>query len=521
MTTLKKLPALLTITFLCLLSFTPGMRAQQVTGVSAILDVSNGNITTYSATEVDYNTSAYYEPYVEGYLYENGTLIGSGSATANTNSNCDGNISSQIAEGCIQKPDSVGSTYQIQSDHYLITAFAYTDGGGTSYYSNPEGFLGAPGGYGPDYSTFGPGGGPTYVNYQFIYLGTTAVNGTVEQPDTNTPVLTGIQPNVWQSGQTTPGVVFSGQYFGTNPPTLTFSPGDGISYTVTSSNDTQIVADVTVGQGTPDENISVSVTSNGNNGQAFAPVGGGQPTGGPITASVRNPVNSPEVTVIAWVNGPAITLPSGANPTMVSNLNSFGADCVFQVTDWSVLRVASNIDTPTDRDYANSWLVKYSDNPGPPPTINAQDQLNAGNYRLFNLWGGSSRPTSRVGSTPNPCHTAFPPEIFRRPEPSTHNGDHGTTASGNSAQLVEGRIGTRGQVGSRTINPGLTIPWIWSAIEFDASGNLVSTPHEQFPTYSVYVNGQLTNTYPQSDVLSFIHIASGEGNQITSVSQLP
>lgn len=111
--------------------------AQQVVGVSAIIDVSNGSITTYSATEVDYNTSLYYEPYIEGYLYQDGNLIGAGSATANTTSNCDGTISSQVAEGCIQKPLNYGSTYEIESDHYLIMAFAYYDGT-NYYYSNPD-----------------------------------------------------------------------------------------------------------------------------------------------------------------------------------------------------------------------------------------------------------------------------------------------------------------------------------------------------------------------------------------------
>jgi hypothetical protein len=62
MTTLKKLLTPLTIALLCFFVFTPGMVAQQVTGVSAILDVSNGTITTYSATEIGYATSAYYEP---------------------------------------------------------------------------------------------------------------------------------------------------------------------------------------------------------------------------------------------------------------------------------------------------------------------------------------------------------------------------------------------------------------------------------------------------------------------------
>jgi hypothetical protein len=113
-------------------------------------------------TEVDYNTSLYYELYIEGYLYQDGNLIGAGSATANTTSNCDGTISSQVAEGCIQKPLNYGATYEIESDHYLIMAFAYYDGM-KYYYSNPESFLPGSGGVGTDLSNFGPGGGDPYV----------------------------------------------------------------------------------------------------------------------------------------------------------------------------------------------------------------------------------------------------------------------------------------------------------------------------------------------------------------------
>ncbi len=489
--------------------------AQQVVGTSEIIDVSNGYITTYSATEVDYDTSLYYEPYVEGYLFENGNLIGSGSATANTYSNCDGNISSQIAEGCIQKPDSAGSTYQIESDHYVITAYTTIDEGGNPAYYNPDGFLEGPGGYGPDYSEFGSGGGTPYSQIAYIYLGTTAVTGTVEEPTNNTPILTGVQPDIWPAGQTTTGVVFTGENFGTNPPTLNFNPSGGISYTVTGSSDTQIVADVNVASGTPDEDVDITVTSNGNNGQAFTPVGGGEATGSPVKASVRAPINASEVTVIGWINGDVIGLPSGANATLVSNLTQGTANCVLQVLQLSY-GIARNISTQADRDYANSWLVKYSANAAPPSSIDAQTQLNGGNFRLFNLWGGSSQPAYRIGATPDPCGTG----VSLAGQASYYSGLHGTTSSGNQAQLAEGRVGTRGQKGSMTINQQRTVPYVWNAIEFDANGNFISAPHEMFPTYSVYVNGQLQTTYPQSPVLDFVY-QKDQGNQVTSTSQLP
>ena len=74
--------------------------------------------------------------------------------------------------------------------------------------------------------------------------------------------------------------------------------------------------------------------------------------------------------------------------------------------------------------------------------------------------------------------------------------------SGNLYQLAEGRIGLIGQLVSETINER-TVPWVWSVIEFDASGNPYFTDHSIFPTYSIYENGSLIGTYPQSSVQEF------------------
>ena len=80
-------------------------------------------------------------------------------------------------------------------------------------------------------------------------------------------------------------------------------------------------------------------------------------------------------------------------------------------------------------------------------------------------------------------------------------GIHGPSAGGNIVQqLAEGRIGRVGQRGSMTINQQLTVPCIWSVIEFDRQGNFVSPQHEIFPTYSVYMNGQAVLTLPQSEI---------------------
>jgi hypothetical protein len=103
-----------------------------------------------------------------------------------------------------------------------------------------------------------------------------------------TPVITGIDPSVWPAGQTTQ-VTFTGQNFGTNPPTLTYSDSTITTEGFSSYADTQIVANVYVPAGTPDnEEVQVSVTNNGYGGNSFAPVSGGNPQSGNATATVSS-----------------------------------------------------------------------------------------------------------------------------------------------------------------------------------------------------------------------------------------
>lgn len=83
-------------------------------------------------------------------------------------------------------------------------------------------------------------------------------------------------------------------------------------------------------------------------------------------------------------------------------------------------------------------------------------------------------------------------------------GTYNTSGSGKVYQLAEGRIGSTGQSGSESINRGRTVPWIWSAPELDANGTRYYTDVAMFPTYSVYPNGTLVKTYPQSAVKTFV-----------------
>lgn len=332
----------------------------------------------------------------------------------------------------------------------------------------------------------------------------------------STPVITGLFPSNWNSGATT-NVTIGGQYFGTNMPTLSFSPSTGISYALSSYNDTQILAAITVAAGTPNEQVSVGVTNNGYSGSPFngGPVGQ-SPQSAFVYATVHTPVNSPEITVIAWVDGTAPDLnplPSGANQNLITQLNSTPATCAAEIFAWSVLGSPVDLHTPIDKSYANGWLVKYSANSPPPAAISPSAQFIAGNFRLFNDFGNDGG-AYQVGKTPDPCGASVQTTILNwiaTGQASPYMGASGNSPSSKVYQLAEGRLGSMGQKGSETIN-GRTVPWIWSVIEFDSSGNPTYSDVAMFPTYSVYVNGLLqvgsnktcNCTYPQSPVTNFI-----------------
>ena len=327
------------------------------------------------------------------------------------------------------------------------------------------------------------------------------------------PTVEGINPASWKAGGPPLTVTFSGTYFGTNAPTITFSPASGISYTLSSYSDNKIVAIITVAASTPNEDVSVTVKNNGYGGTAFYGGPAGQsPTSAPVYASVHSsPANSKEITVIAWVNASApdlANLVGGANPMLVAHLNGGSLSCALEVGAWSYLMSPVDILNDTDRVYADAWLLKYSANPAPPTTITPSVQLSAGNYRAFNDFG-NGQSSYQLGITPDPCGlTGVPKWILDwsaadQAQPSPYNGSYGTSPSGKVYQLVEGRVGLLGQAGSQTIN-NRTVAWIWSVIEFDSSGNATYSDHAIFPTYSVYVNGVLTITYPQSSVASFV-----------------
>lgn len=133
-----------------------------VAGVTAIAYLDESNISTYSATETNYQLAAYYDSYVESYLYQDGNQIAWGSA--------DSGSGNSIAYGYLNQPVSPGSYYQIWTNHYLVAPQIFYDGG--YYYYNPDGFGFIDGG-GSDNETYVPVGGSIYVTDAYIYLGST------------------------------------------------------------------------------------------------------------------------------------------------------------------------------------------------------------------------------------------------------------------------------------------------------------------------------------------------------------
>src|ERR1700688_1280631 len=112
--------------------------AQQVIGYSEILSSTNStHIDTWSETDMDANTAYYYDAYVEGYLFQNNSLVIDGYAQGNP-----------YAGGGFTEPLTVGDTYEIDSYHYLIQYFSYQDAYGNYYYDTPYYYLADGGGDG-------------------------------------------------------------------------------------------------------------------------------------------------------------------------------------------------------------------------------------------------------------------------------------------------------------------------------------------------------------------------------------
>ncbi len=136
--------------------------------------------------------------------------------------------------------------------------------------------------------------------------------------------------------------MITGYNFGTNPPTLGFDPGAGISSQISNYNDNTINVLINVVSGTPNEDVAVTVTANGYGGNQFYPGQSGvSGTSSPAYAYVSSPANAPEMTVVGWIDPNASDSKNASNiaanyppsnSTLASDLQNH---CVTAVLTWS------------------------------------------------------------------------------------------------------------------------------------------------------------------------------------------
>jgi len=496
------------------------LKAQTVTGESIVsYDASSGQAEAYAYTDMDYTIAYWYSARVDTNLTDNSSIVQSSS-----------NIGNPTAEASMTYTGSNGDNYLVQSAHSVIPLYQNTGYCGANYEWDDAyalSYIAASVEYGSAPQIGGGSQGSNTWVGSYASEASLPVQYTITLGDTyatasgdSTPTISGIDPNDWASGATTPNVTITGANFGSNAPTINFSPSSGISYTLSSNTDTQIIADVTVQTGTPTEDVDVTVTSNGYGGSGFAPGGSGtSATSTSAKAHVNAPPNSPEVTVVAWIDGtqPDIVnflnggMNAGVNPSLLSDLNSTGYQCVKEVTFWALLRIPRDVKNQTDINYASVWGIAHSPNPNPGPTINPQTlSQNVYAYRMFNDYGGS-QPNANgalAGTTPDPCNWVGGTinGWLGGGQASQYNGNTGTSSSGKQYQVADVRVGKGGQLAYQTVSAVTslrTVPWIYSVIEFDSAGDPFASDVASFPTYSVYVNNSLVATYTQSSVLSF------------------
>jgi hypothetical protein len=216
----------------------PAAAQSYAEGISAVLSSTNASeIDTWSETYLTPDIAYYYGAYVEGYLYQNGSLIASGYADRYPYEN---DAYGELSRGLI-----VGDIYTVESDHYVVAYYIYGyDYYGDPEYWNPDYFLISNGGGSSDPSgwNFSPGGGPVYYDVEYLYLGTTGV-----QISSAAPHISGINPG-GASPSSSGSITVTGSdlvdiFTGVTTPAIT---GSGVSLSVQSQSSTQVVLNYTV-----------------------------------------------------------------------------------------------------------------------------------------------------------------------------------------------------------------------------------------------------------------------------------
>jgi hypothetical protein len=347
-------------------------------------------------------------------------------------------------------------------------------------------------------------------------------------------------------GSGTMAVSFSGAAYAAISPTVTYGP-----YSTPSSIASNIAALITknyLRNGLSAKAYGPNIVYSGN-----APLGAvSNVTTGPSittttsTASAESaesacddaaalPKHAIETTVVAWINGTSINLPSGESTALQAVFPPLGPNSTTLAGCGAELLALANgqrlavSDNATDRAYASAWLLKYSGNNDPGAWIKPSTFTSFNfDYRLFSDYSpGQGTPTAATGYTPDPCGTG----IYLQGETYPESGYTGTSRQGFKYLLAETRVGATGQAGWETLHYQQEIPWVWNLIEFNqdgtpanylnrnsttCGGSLVSLNYQIFPTYSVYVKradeiiAMRVTTINQGNYVDFANLPPGQ-----------
>jgi hypothetical protein len=287
-----------------------------VEGFSRVLEsTSSSEIDTSSETFITPDIAVYYDAYVEGYLYDNNTLIAAGCVSPNYQyDGCTPASYVNDAYGEFHAPLVVGDIYTIESDHYVIAYYIY----GYDYYGNPlywnpnYFFVGNDGGT-PDPSgwNYTPGGGPVYYDFQYLYLGTTGV-----QISSAAPHISGISPTGATRG-TSGSITINGSnlidlFTGATIPAIT---GSGVSLSIQSQDPNQVVLNYSVASnaGSGARSLTLSTRFGISNAASFN-VGDPTPHITSLSPSTWNAGTSITVTITGTgfgTNMPTVSVSSG------------------------------------------------------------------------------------------------------------------------------------------------------------------------------------------------------------------
>ena len=256
---------------------------------------------------------------------------------------------------------------------------------------------------------------------------------------------------------------------------------------------------------------------------------------------------SDRVTVVAWVDGTAIN-PNGLAPNASSKVHRWFAgmapaagpiDRGVCYTVMTHLYAASKAEFPPkfwyyfskrsvaeDSLYAQAMLLKSTANAKPKDLASV---MSSGDYRLINdfqisygaaLAARTPHSLAKVGRTPLPCglEPLLSEEIKDRlsrsdAHPEMHDKRLCRNGLDTVMQVSQGRLGKTGRniqqlLSVDTRSADQMVPWIWATVEFNRSGEVSRTRKQMFPTYYVYINGELDkdeSSTPQANFANFLH----------------